>query len=276
MKAYRRCWNHAAFRDKLDAAIWNYLYQNAAWEDTVVNHHGERIQLTRGQILISCRELADDFCTSEKRVRSLLQALADGRTGGAMIGTQRTHRGTIITICNYDKYQGTKNADGAQEAHSGRTEGHFPNKDNKTKETKETNTTLLSGTDFQKVFEFGYGLFPNLMTANTSEIHKWLQAGCSIEHDILPAIKRSEGKNVKSWNYFSGAVMDAKATREKPLPKGIANEHTSKYSTSKPAASFVSEGERLAAKYAKEAERERQAEAVNFAQSDLRVAESLR
>lgn len=150
VKAYRRCWNHAAFRDKLDAAIWNYLYQNAAWEDTVVNHHGERIQLTRGQILISCRELADDFCTSEKRMRSLLQALTDGRTGGAMIGTQRTHRGTIITICNYGKYQGTKNAEGAQEAHSGRTEGHFPNKDNKTNETKEPNLLVVAKAKPQK------------------------------------------------------------------------------------------------------------------------------
>lgn len=137
----------------------------------------------------------------------------------------------------------------------------------------EKNTTLLSRTDFQKVFEFGYGIFPNLMTANTSEIHKWLQAGCSIEHDILPSIKRCEGKNVKSWNYFSGAVMDAKATREKPLPKGTAHETTR---STKSSTSFASEAERLAAKYAAEAERERQAAALIHAEPSLRIAESLR
>ncbi|QEL14764.1 hypothetical protein [Limnoglobus roseus] len=102
--AFRRVWQHPVFRDLLDAGIWNYLYQNAAWRDTRVFTNGTRVELRRGQIFVSLRGLAEGFCCAEPRVRRLINDLhAD-----AMIEVLPTHRGTIITICNYEDYQGAQ------------------------------------------------------------------------------------------------------------------------------------------------------------------------
>jgi hypothetical protein len=136
VRAYRRAWSHAIFRDLLDAAIWNYLYQNAAWQDHRAFANGTRIELKRGQIFVSMRELALSFCCAETKIRRLINALSID----AMIETLPTHRGTIITICNYDQYQPSENAADAPEpkqATRGRRTNDAPIY--KDKEIKETN-----------------------------------------------------------------------------------------------------------------------------------------
>ncbi|WP_088255615.1 hypothetical protein [Fimbriiglobus ruber] len=136
--AYRRAWSHVIFRDLLDAAIWNYLYQNAAWQDLRAYANGTRVELKRGQIVVSMRDLAVQFCCSEVRVRRLINALSDD----AMIATLATHRGTIITICNYDEYQSPENTADALKAKPKtrkRRTGDAPIYNDK--ETNEMNTT---------------------------------------------------------------------------------------------------------------------------------------
>lgn len=81
-------------------------------------------------------------------------------------------------------------------------------------------STVLSSNDFSKVYDYGSSIFPKLASSATYEITKWLEAGCSVEKDILPCIDRAKGKNIGAWIYFSGAIMDIKASREKPLPDG--------------------------------------------------------
>lgn len=54
----------------------------------------------------------------------------------------------------------------------------------------------------------------------------WLRAGCSLEDDILPAIRARSAKmpprSIQSWGYFTQAVADAKAARLAPMPPGQA------------------------------------------------------
>lgn len=79
---------------------------------------------------------------------------------------------------------------------------------------------------FRKIYDEGSSVFPALATRNTGSITKWLEAGADPDLDVLPEIRRAVGKNIRSWNYFDGQVMDAMATRLKPLPQGKANETT--------------------------------------------------
>lgn len=74
--------------------------------------------------------------------------------------------------------------------------------------------------DFQKVFEVGEKLFPSLATKSTTIVRKWLEDGCIPETDIIPEITRAAGKAIQSWTYFTAGIMNAKATRENPLPAG--------------------------------------------------------
>ncbi len=54
----------------------------------------------------------------------------------------------------------------------------------------------------------------------------WLERGCDLDRDVLPAIRsvcaRQRGKRIAGWGYFTKAVVEAKATREQlldmPLP----------------------------------------------------------
>lgn len=135
--AYRRAWYHPAFKDLREASIWNYLYQNAAYELTEVNINGYTFQLERGQIAVSISYLAKGFCMSEKGVRVVIQKLE--KLG--MVGKRGTSRGTILTICNYEDYQRKEKTKGEPKgnkgASRGRAKGDNINEDNKNNEENE-------------------------------------------------------------------------------------------------------------------------------------------
>lgn len=99
--AYRAAWTHPVFRNLLEAAIWQYLCQNAAFADCKIRFCDRLVHLKRGQIIVSRSYLAKGFEIGEQVIRTLFSNLqAEG-----MITSQSTSHGTLITICNYDKYQ---------------------------------------------------------------------------------------------------------------------------------------------------------------------------
>lgn len=61
-----------------------------------------------------------------------------------------------------------------------------------------------------------------------SRVSRWIEAGADLALDIRPTIRRlmekRGGEPPKSLRYFEQAVMDAKATREKPVPAGRAGQ----------------------------------------------------
>lgn len=102
-KAWRSSWTHNAFDCLLEASIWNYLYQNAFYEDGTRRMNGIDYDLKRGDILISLRFLATGFKTNKNFIAKFLKRLEDRK----MISTQAGTRATIVSICNYNKYQAT-------------------------------------------------------------------------------------------------------------------------------------------------------------------------
>ena len=110
-----------------------------------------------------------------------------------------------------------------------RKSGHAPDKcpDNVAQEAEqetETEKQLSRQGGFSEVYEFGSKLFPTLATANSSAIHAWLNAGCSVDLDIKPELLRihGRGQSIRGWSYFTGGIMDAKATRDRPPDAGTA------------------------------------------------------
>lgn len=57
-----------------------------------------------------------------------------------------------------------------------------------------------------------------------NRVDAWLEAGCDLERDIIPAIQsglaKLNGSTVRSLSYFDGMVADAHAARTRPLPAG--------------------------------------------------------
>ncbi len=138
--AYRSAWTHPAFNDLREAAIWNFLYQNAFWEDGVRNFNGSTFNLKRGQIVVSIRFLAQGFGISEKGARGVIQKLE--KLG--MVVKQGASKGTVITICNYDTYQIKQKTKGEQKSNRGANKGRATdannNDGNEGKEVNEGNT----------------------------------------------------------------------------------------------------------------------------------------
>lgn len=82
-------------------SIWAFLVGRAAWKDTRIDVHGTTVPVPRGSICISTRELAERTFTTHQVVRTALERFK--RHG--LIRTDVTQGRTIITLCNYDKYQ---------------------------------------------------------------------------------------------------------------------------------------------------------------------------
>lgn len=125
--AYRKAWTHDAFADLLEAAIWNYLYQNAFYEDGERNFNGTIIKLKRGQIAITPRFLAKGFRITESNARRVIEKLIRLKS----VEKQTTTKATIITICNYDKFQASRKTNDEQTANRPRTDRANNNKVNK-------------------------------------------------------------------------------------------------------------------------------------------------
>ncbi|MBF5091930.1 hypothetical protein F1640_18415 [Novosphingobium sp. NBM11] len=99
------------------ADAWVWLIEHACWQPSRVRIKGETVTLDRGELSFSVRFLADTWGWSKSRVDRFLSDLRDEdmietRT---KIGTTTDHKAgqgqSIITICNYAKYQDQGGAD---------------------------------------------------------------------------------------------------------------------------------------------------------------------
>lgn len=90
---------------------WLWLIEQAAWEPTRTKVKGTIVNLERGQLSFSVRFMAEKWQWSKSRVDRFLKRLSAenmifvcskiGTTAGHPAG----HGQSVITICNYSKYQ---------------------------------------------------------------------------------------------------------------------------------------------------------------------------
>jgi hypothetical protein len=141
-KSYRDKWSNPIFRNLLEAAIWSWMCDTAAWKDTRIRFNGELINLKRGQLITSRGFMANGFCVGEQVIRTFL----DNIEHDGMINQLATRRGTIITICNYEKYQGIDFDDNQQTNQpptSSQPAANHNKKEYKNIRTKESNIITL-------------------------------------------------------------------------------------------------------------------------------------
>jgi len=105
IKLYRGWSDNPAFKDEplteREAFLW--MIECAAWKDVQRRcPKGEVITVLRGQFHTAERTLATAWKWDRKRVARYLKRLKNS----LMIDPQTGPHGTLITICNYEKYQG--------------------------------------------------------------------------------------------------------------------------------------------------------------------------
>lgn len=98
----RAIFDHPLFEKNPERlAVWVWLVGNAAWQDTTQNFRGKRIPIKRGQLMASYSEISKKTGVGIQVVRTLLNQLESQHAVNTATNTGRT----IITLCNYDKYQ---------------------------------------------------------------------------------------------------------------------------------------------------------------------------
>lgn len=122
---------------------WIDLLQEARFEDTEELINNRLVTVIRGQIPISLRFLGNRWGWSTKKVNSFLDMLLSAK----MITkeTPKETGQTVITICNYDKYNFDTENRKQQKKQTGNTE-ETPGKQqgNNIKEYKEINNNIFS------------------------------------------------------------------------------------------------------------------------------------
>lgn len=198
VKSYRSKWTNAVFRNLLEAAIWGWICESAAWEDKQVRFNGVLFNLKRGQLVTARSFISNGFGIGEQVTRTFLENLEKA----GMVNLQTNQRATIITICNYDKFQSFENADNQptnQELTNSQPAANHNNKELITKEDKEGTANAEAATaeriskkaeadalnaDFEKLwaawrpFEMDKG---NKSTANKS----YAKARATAEHQEI-------------------------------------------------------------------------------------------
>lgn len=102
VKIYRPTFSHPAFSSLAEVGAWAFLISSAAWKPVTVRYKDRMINLERGQLSISTRDFAHKADWSEPKVRRFFKKLENQR----MIRRTTETGVNVITICNYEKYQG--------------------------------------------------------------------------------------------------------------------------------------------------------------------------
>jgi hypothetical protein len=99
----RRLWRHTFFKDEAhtEREAWLWLISEAAWKTRLTKPVREVVTLQRAELAHSLRFMAQAWGWKEPRVRRFLRRLKSN----AMIDTRIDADVTVITVCNYDKYQ---------------------------------------------------------------------------------------------------------------------------------------------------------------------------
>lgn len=99
---YRAAIDHPLFqKDVARLGAWLWLVSKACWKPTRFDIRGQIVELQRGELCVSREQLATAWGWSSSAVERFLTRLQTEQMIGRATGQGRT----IITICNYSKYQ---------------------------------------------------------------------------------------------------------------------------------------------------------------------------
>lgn len=138
VRIHRSLIGHPAFRNDAEAMAFAWLVARAAWRSTRVRYKEKGICLERGQLAISVRE----FAFAMDRDKAWIERLVKRLRNEGMLQTVTETGVTVITICNYNEYQG--------DSASGETTGETPRKTRGETDARQTQDTEQEGNKGKK------------------------------------------------------------------------------------------------------------------------------
>lgn len=201
----RAALEHPLLQDGDRFRAWFWLLAKACWKGTRFDLHGKTITLERGQLCVSRSQLADAWGWSSSAVERFLVRLETEQMIGRATGQGRT----IITVCNYAKYQDVTEAAGQA---TGQPAGQRPDSDRTAKEPLNHLTKDIPSPKGDGRGEPAPGALDLYKTIFRSGVEILTNAG----HDE-PSARGILGKWKK--NYSDGTVLAVLARCQAAMPE---------------------------------------------------------
>lgn len=185
---HRDLLGHADFRNDAEAMAFAWMVMRAAWKPVRVRYKGKPVELDRGQLCVSQRDMASALDRDKTWVERLWKRLqAQG-----MIQCSREAAAMLITVCNYNKYQAkhvTVEAvdEAVDEAEVRQTRGAEQRKEQLNKEQQlplRASGDALEGDDEGNQEDDGLKLLPKHVVEKWNEIAPSLGKPCV--RDLTP------------------------------------------------------------------------------------------
>lgn len=202
----RGIWDHPSFANEplTEREAWTWLIGEASFKARTKRIGSVVLELKRGQVAASTRFMANKWQWSESRVRRFLKRLKTD----AMIDAATDAGITVITICNYDKYQKVSlPRDAGSDAHIDASATQPRRKEESTESTEDSsvaNATAPAGapvyTDSRhELWGEGVPILVSLGVAESSargNIGRWLKTMRDDAQAVLGAIQRARDNRV--------------------------------------------------------------------------------
>lgn len=106
VKLYRSLLGHPAFRNDAEAMAFAWMVIRASWKPSRVRYKDRAINLQRGQLAMSVRDMA----AAMDRDKAWIERLWKRLKAETMIETVTEAGVSVVTICNYSIFQGERDA----------------------------------------------------------------------------------------------------------------------------------------------------------------------
>jgi len=143
---YRQLLQNPIFRTDAEAMAFALLVMKASWKDVKVRYKDKIISLQRGQVAISSRDLAERLERNKDWANRFFKRLSDCD----MVRVTSATGVNVVTICNYDSYQGACDTGATAPRQDRDTSDPQNNKRNKDNKINKLNTTTARGTRLPK------------------------------------------------------------------------------------------------------------------------------
>ena len=229
------------------AMAWLDLLCAASWKERKVHHKDKIITLKRGEFIAGRAYWAKRWNWGEQAVRSFFARLIKCEMI-AISNQSLGHTANIVSICNYDLYQGAltdSQPEEKPELNQCSTSAQPETNQTVYRNNRDINnipsvTTVVPVAaraeaaaakpkiDYRelhrRLIEAGGDALNRTSAAfeSVSEPAGWIESGADLDLDILPTIERlAKGKRpgeIRHWMYFASAVAEAVERRKRGLP----------------------------------------------------------
>ena len=228
----RGIWDHPSFEDEpfTQREAWAWLISEAAFKPRTKRIGSVVVELQRGQAAAAVRFMASKWKWHPSKVQRFLDRLKTD----AMIGTDATHGITVITVCNYAKYQKVSLPPNTQtDTPTATPPIQQRYKEESTKSTEVVNADAASRESLVSpealvltekllvIAGHSTSFWPPGWCGAPMRVQTWLSQGWRPEiivAAVTSAASRKTGPPANRLEYFENAVAEEVARQSKPLP----------------------------------------------------------